>query len=148
VNYETTPEVEIALSRYFGIRANLIVPNIDWGLFPYEVDLAILKPSGFVYEVEIKISKADLLADRKKRHNHFTNMIKYLWFAMPEKMEECHIYIPIKAGIYLVTKKGIVWEYRKPLRNKTARKLTDEEKYQFARLGAMRIWGLKEALRK
>ena len=65
----TTLEMEIAVMRWLGIRQNLVVPNVSWGLLNYEADVVSLTPSGYATEVEIKVSKADLLADFKKGHS-------------------------------------------------------------------------------
>jgi len=83
----TTPEMEIALAEYFGIRQNLIVPNVSWGMDSHECDLFILTPAGYGWEVEIKVSKADLFKDKHKRHRHNSSKIKFLYFAIPEYLE-------------------------------------------------------------
>ena len=58
----TTIEIEEAVARKFGVRTNIIVPNVSWGLpGMHECDLFIIKMSGYGVEVEIKISKADIL---------------------------------------------------------------------------------------
>ena len=149
-----TIEVEIALASYFDYRRNLIVPNISWGLGIHECDLFILSQSGYATEVEIKISKSDLKADAKKWHNHESNLIKKLYFAIPEKLAEHIQYIPERAGVIVLKryKDTKTTDYllcsilRKPKPNKHARKLTDEERYKVARLGALRIWGLKHKI--
>lgn len=89
MNYEKTVEMKLALSSHFGIRQNLIVPNISLGLGIHECDLLILAKSGYLYERE--------------------------------------------------SKKKI---------NSTAYKVSEEDRYQIARLGAMRIAGLKRKLVK
>ena len=146
-----TIEIELAVARYFDPRKNLIVPNVSWGLVSHECDLLILRKSGYTIEVEIKISLADLKKDLKKLHKHDCNMIKQLYFAIPAELIEKGLkYIPSNAGILLCEKHGIneVWvrTYRSPENNKNARKLTEKEKFQMARLGTLRIWNLKEKL--
>ena len=146
-----TIEIEIAVAQHFGYRTNLIVPNISWGLNIHECDLFILSQAGYATEVEIKVSKGDLLKDADKPHQHYSDMIKNLYFAIPEKLEEHISHIPERAGI-IVLKRHRVYNnlmcevMRKPKPNKNARKLTDKERYQVARLGALRIWGLKHKL--
>lgn len=67
-----TIELEIAIMEYFGIRQNLIVPNVSWGMNGlHECDVLILSKAGYATEVEIKISKPDLLKDRDKKHCKF-----------------------------------------------------------------------------
>jgi len=38
-----TIEMEIAISKYFGYRQNIIVPNISWGFMNHESDIFIVK---------------------------------------------------------------------------------------------------------
>ena len=146
-----TIDVEIAVAEYFNPRVNLIVPNISWGLVIHECDMLIVTKAGYAYEVEIKIFLSDLIKDLEKPHKHNSRKIKKLFFAIPEKREGWHTYIPEKAGILeifnhphwgfrcrKIREAKIAYEY----------KFSDEERYQVARLGAMRMWGLKEKIVK
>lgn len=143
-----TIDMELALARYFGVRTNLIVPNVSWGMDTHECDLFILTPSGYGREVEIKISKSDLIRDKEKNHGHLSSKIKFLDFAIPDYLEEFIYEIPDRAGVILVDSKT-KWRWckrvRKPVRN-SKYKYSDEERLQLARLGAMRIWGLKRKI--
>lgn len=152
----TTVEMEIAISKYFGIREHIIVPNISWGFRGmHECDLFIVKKSGVAIEVEIKRTKSDLLADFKKTHNHHDrlNRISELYFAFPKKMyDECKELIPQGAGI-LTCDRGSDGEVyvrteRQPKKIRNARNLTVEERLRVAHLGCMRIWSLKQKLIK
>ena len=75
-------------------------------------------------------------------------MIKKIYFAIPEKLNKDDIIkeIPERAGIILIYKTGHVHIIKEPIVNEAAKKWTDEEKYKFARLGALRIWGLKSTI--
>ena len=153
----TTPEMECALSNWFDYRVNLIVPCVYWGhgCFYHECDLLIVSKAGYVTEVEIKISRGDLQADAKKLHGHHGgSAIKYLYFAVPERLEAAALqFVPERAGIILVSPKdNVPGEYpysprckriRQPIVNKHAQKMPDRERYKVARLGALRLWGLK-----
>ena len=145
----TTPEMEIALSLYFGRRTNLIIPNVSWGMFNHECDLIVLTPAGYAWEVEIKISKADLIKDKLKRHGHRDHRIKYLYFAIPKYLEEYIEHIPERSGIVIVDEKRPYYEHhpcrviRKPSAISNPYKFTDRDRYKIARLGALRIWTLK-----
>ena len=66
----TTPEIEVRVASFFNPRQNIIVPNISWGVNLHECDLLIIRKSGYGIEVEIKVSKSDLIADAKKPHHH------------------------------------------------------------------------------
>jgi hypothetical protein len=145
MNYETCKEIELALLRHFDFRQNIIVPNVSWGLGIHECDMLMVSKNGYATEFEIKVSKADLIKDKEKRHNHDSKKIKYLFFVIPEKLDKEEIinHIPGKAGIIVVKKNGITKIKRAALKNNEAIKLTDKEILHVARLGAMRIYGLK-----
>jgi len=153
----TTIEMEDAIARLFGVRTHIIVPNLSWGLpGMHECDLFILKTSGYAAEVEIKRSKADLMADFKKKHDHSDIRIKEFYYALPEKLlETCTELIPEHAGIISCYKSQ--WSTqnqiyatikRKAKIQKGARKLTAEEQLKVATLGTMRVWNLKKKLIK
>lgn len=146
LKFLTTPEIELALANHLNIRTNIIVPNIHWGLLPYEVDLLVLSSKGYATEIEIKVSVSDLKADKLKKHDHSSNLIKRLFFAMPDCLEKHITHVPAKAGILLVDYYGRVKEIRKPKINTAARKLTDKEIHQVLRLGNMRTWNLRKKL--
>lgn len=152
----TTPEMECALASWFDYRINLIVPNVYWG-FSYnmhECDLMIVSKAGYVTEVEIKISRSDLKADAKKSHGHRNARIKYLYFAVPAKLEQAALeFAPERAGIITVAPELRFKGYgprcrriREPTCIKHVSKMTERERYKVARLGALRIWNLKRKL--
>lgn len=48
-------QIELAIAQMFGIRNNIIVPNVSWGFFDtHEADLVIINKSNYLTEVEIK----------------------------------------------------------------------------------------------
>ena len=149
----STVEIEESIARKFGIRQNIIVPNLSWGFNGmHECDVFIVKKSGYCVEVEIKRSKSDLLADGKKGHHHIDNRIKELYFAIPvELLESCEALIPKHAGIITCSKTKYskfvhASIHRSPVANKKARKITIAEQLKVASLGCMRVWRLKEKL--
>ena len=145
MNYETTPEMEIALASYFGIRTNLIVPNISWGLGVHECDLFVLTDSGYAWEIEIKVSRSDLIKDKEKYHKHEHRKIKRLYFGIPENLTPHIHHIPGIAGIIVVNIHGNCRKIREA-KTKGNYKFSDSERYKIARLGTMRIWSLKQKL--
>lgn len=145
-----TLNMEIALATWF-TGSNIVVPNISWGLGIHECDLLVLTKVGYALEVEIKVSKSDLKKDVEKTHGHESNLIKALYFAIPEKLVSSIEHIPERAGIIVVEKHhngNFCKLLRKPVINKQARKLTGEEQFTVVRLGAIRIWGLKVKIQK
>ncbi len=147
----TTPEMELALAHHFNYLQNLIVPGINSMDF-HECDLLIITQAGCAWEVEIKVSASDLVRDKKKFHGHESPKIKYLYFAIPWYLLQYQEHIPERAGIITVEKKYSEYskqEYlscdriRKPMPFSNY-KFTDEERYRVARLGAIRMWTLRD----
>jgi len=140
-------EIECALVRHLNTRINFIVPNVYWGLgLNYEADLVVVKPSGYAYEIEIKTSKADLKADKKKKFNaHYSNKFKFLYFAVPENLTNDALeLIPERSGLFSIKSNGMVSLIKTPKINKNARKLTEKEIIKLGSLSNMRMWNLKE----
>lgn len=147
----TTHEIECRVAGFFNYRQNIVVPNISWGMGIHECDLLIVRNSGYGIEVEIKISKSDLKKDREKQHQHISNKIKELWFAIPDYLKDCTEFIPERAGILVLDRDvyyGRVYINLRILRkakvNKSAVRFTDQERMKIAHLGTMRIWNLKQ----
>jgi hypothetical protein len=147
----TCMDIEIAVANYFGVRANLIVPNVSWGLWIHECDLLVVTKAGYCYEVEIKTNRSDLKADMRKQHRHESKRIRRLYFAIPTELLDSIEFIPTRAGILEVSvrTKG-AYPSCKCIRDSEilpAQKLSDAERFQVARLGTMRIFPLKEIMR-
>ena len=144
-----TEEIEIAVAKFLNLKANIIVPNVRYGMdFQHECDIFMITKSGYGYEVEIKISKQDLMRDFKKKNGHKSNKIGRLFYAMPEYMEDCISLIPEYAGI-LIAKRcdGKVECYKVRNAKKTSSyRFTEKEQMHLARLGTMRIWKLKKLI--
>lgn len=138
-------DIEIALAYYFNWYQKLIVPNvfISGG---HECDLLVLSTSGYATEIEIKTSKQDLKRDKQKSHTHDSKKIKYLYFAIPEKLEKDIALIPEKAGI-LIVEGGYVRKIKDPqLLYKY--KFDDGDKLELVRKSLDRIWKLKCQVRQ
>lgn len=151
--------MEIAITELFGIRNNIIVPNISWGFGIHECDLLIVRKTGIAIEIEIKKTKQDFLNDFKKLHNHVDteHRIAEFYYALPEHLYDvCSEYIKPTHGIILcyVTKnyKGEFIVKAKIKRTakkiKKYRKLTIDEQFKIAKLGTMRILSLKKKILK
>lgn len=166
----------MAIADHCNIRQNIIVPNISWGMGIHECDVLVCSKLGYLKEYEIKISISDLIKDGRKRHGHTNKKIKELWFAFPDELfhkivkkfkvipgpeKDCTGIsipnIPERAGIITFYKtkfshagkaytRTITTIYRKPIKNKLVVQVTEDEKVNMLRLGAMRIWGLKRKI--
>jgi hypothetical protein len=145
-------EVQYALTYSqrspFYIRSHLVFPNVFRGLgFNHELDLLSISPlSHFGTEIEIKVSKADVIRDLKKRHPHEDPRIRQFYFAGPVELQDAFFeYIPREAGIITVFS-GYQGYYcaitKKPGINKNCRPFTREEINRLLRLGNMRYWSL------
>jgi len=148
-------DIEVEVAKHFNPRINLIIPNIWWGLgFTHELDMLIVTPARCAYEVEIKVSKQDLLVDKQKKHCHEDRRIRELYFAVPEKLKDIALQeIPERAGLFIVNLNSDKWYKRfdivkRPKLNKHADKITDVEMIKLYHLASMRIWTLKTKLAK
>ena len=157
-----TLDIEIAVMEWYGVQQNLIVPNVGLGFHHnyadlHECDLIVLTRSGYATEVEIKVSKHDLLKDKEKRHNHIHKLITNLYFAVPEKLKDLALQeIPKRAGLFVVIEgkdedgqpfcdASVI---RRAERSKKSVKWTPEQRLHLAKGGAIRILGLKQKLRR
>lgn len=142
-------DIEIALMERFDYRKNLMVPNVQAGMGLHECDMLMLRPTGYATEFEIKISLSDLRKDKKKEHGHDSDLIKDMFYAVPDFLvSEAMRTVPVEYGIVWV-KRVSMTEFvadirRDPQSRQGARKWTDEERYQLARLGTMRMLKLKK----
>jgi len=73
-------------SQWCDQRSDLIVPNVSWGLLPYEADLLCVKKSGLCTEFEIKRSFEDFKKDFTKDHFHDAEIIECFYYVIPEKI--------------------------------------------------------------
>lgn len=152
---QTIDQIEVAIAFAFGVRNNIIVPNVSWGFFAtHEADLLIINKSGYLTEVEIKRSWQDFLKDFKKHTTHDEGKVMWKYFAVPEILcEKVWNYLCDNDhkdwGLILYNEIGGAWikYYPTPYpRSSPSKKLTLEERFAIARLGAMRIWTLKGKL--
>ena len=149
----TAQDVELAVASFFGIRENIIVPNVSWGLFRdnHEADMVILRQSGWADEVEIKVTSRDIKADLAKHHgcgHARPENMRFLWFAVPESLIGDEN-IPSDAGILGVYGKGRVVRVVRPAKVRPGvRKLNETERVKLLRLGCLRIWMLKRHLQR
>ena len=147
----TVKDIQALLAEYFGIRNNIIVPNVSWGLLDYEADLLIMNKTGYVTEIEIKRSWSDFLADFKKDENaHKSEIIYQFWYCVPDslykdcidKLKEVYPDSLDRPNVISYSDSGVL-----NFHGKTAsycrgkhRKMFLEEQLKLARLGAMRYW--------
>lgn len=159
----TITQIEVGLANYFDARKNIIVPNVSWGLLNHEADLLILSKSGYLTEIEIKRSWSDFLADFRKCHAHDDRKVSWRYFAVPhsivgrcrEKLRELSLFdewglVAYAENPYPTDRYPCLVEithYPSNIRqHHSEKKLTTDEMFQLARLGAMRTWPLKASI--
>lgn len=153
------------LSAKYPYRRWLVVPNVSWGFLNWEADLVAVSQSGWMHEIEIKVSVSDLRRDLDK--NKFKSPYKCLyseemktrptpgtskyihqfWYAMPEAIWskiESSPPIPDYAGVYVIGdlgRAGRSWRIAKPaIKNKFAKALTEAEQSKLLRLCMIKYW--------
>lgn len=169
----TLYEIEVALaeSDFFNFKKNIIAYNVKgWSVtlpINHECDMLVLSKSGYLTEIEIKRSWTDFVADFKKKHGHESDgLIKCFYYCVPDSLyEKVRDYLfenEVKcAGIITYTEDLIIQikEIKTRFWNNTTRdvvgitnrnykKLFIEQQLEVARLGSMRVIGLKEKLVK
>jgi len=122
----------------------------------HECDIISLSNSNYATEIEIKISKGDLLKDKEKNHRHEHYLITNFYYAVLKKLVELALTeMPERAGLICVEKienRGKLYlrayEIKKAKQKSNAYKWTDNDCNRLARLGTLRILGLKEKIYK
>ena len=148
--FDTTSAIEMAVATFFDYRRNLIVPNIGRGMgFRWEIDLLVCTESRYLWEVELKVTLADLKRDREKskwaRYEQNTK-IKRLYFCIPKALSEHVDLIPSFAGILTVSPTGRVAILRAAADRTKAKPITEKQVYKLLYLGNMRVWKLRAAV--
>jgi hypothetical protein len=143
----TCADIEIGLGHYFNPRVNMLIANVSWGFGIHECDVLVITKSGYLYEVEIKVSGSDLKKDADKPHKHESKRIKNLYFAIPYYLEPLIEFVPKRAGVLSFNTKSH-WKpkvIREAKSNIEAKKVSDKELLELYRLAALRAWTLKES---
>jgi hypothetical protein len=110
----------------------------------------VLTPAGFAYEIEVKVTKADLSADARKPHGHYSKKISRLYYAVPAELRDFALTnIPERAGLLIVPRPTWLWaEKVRDAKPTTDYQWSEKERLKLAHLGAMRIWALLENLNR
>ena len=138
----TSRDIEEALANYFDWRDKLVIPRVSFGFsLHHEADMLVMSKNGYLTEIEIKVSKADLKQDLKKiPPRHGGKLIKAVYFAVPTGFEDVYNFIDQEYGIIEVKTGKWVHIHRPAKINKQALKLTSELQFRLARLGAIKMW--------
>lgn len=126
------------------------VPNVvSYTFCPgYESDLMCLSKSGVLHEVEIKISKSDLIKDKSKNEcAHNGPLTSYVWFAVPaDILEKVQSDVAPEFGLVTVRSNDVPEKLRyytrvirRPVK-RTVPGLSVDQREQFLRIGVARMW--------
>lgn len=151
-----TRVAEAVVATMFPIPRNLCVANVSWSLLPYEADLLVLTQSGYLIEVEVKVSLADLKRDADKakwRYPAFTEKVSKFYYAMPDYLwnkQAAKDAIRPGAGVLVVTRDAAGYRADEvvPAVRTCARKLTPSERFSLARVGSFRAWSPQQKHRR
>ena len=147
-------DIALAMTIYsynapFKYTRNIVVENVYWGWgLKYEADLIAISKAGYATEIEIKVSKYDLIKDMEKIKYTLCpdSRITRKYFAIPQELVNTAIKIlPPNIGILSVYKKEghdryTVETIRRAVRNKLARPCTEQEINKLLRLQSIKYW--------
>lgn len=132
-------------------RCFCVIPNASWGMgLPFEADVLAINKSGYMTEVEIKVSMSDWRKDMEKRKHLLGHQshVRRFYYAAPMKLAKRYQEIeglPAYAGVIGVGSENLDsaahLEILKSAEvNTSARRLRDKEMMNAARLSALRVW--------
>jgi hypothetical protein len=147
--------------RHYFQRFHYMFPNC-YGGDGKEMDIMGVRPSRYVDEIEIKVSKSDYKADFKKEVTHYISEQNRLekklkhdqlakgeltpnrfWFFVPEDLAP-EIAVPTHAGLVVMTKTGIREVKEAPLLHK--RKLEVGDIHRLTKNMMYRYWQFRTAI--
>lgn len=69
---ETTKQIQLAVGKMQVLKFHSpVCENVKYLINDFELDVMSISKSGMLYEFEVKISRSDFLADKKKRKHEF-----------------------------------------------------------------------------
>lgn len=142
-----------ALADFSGhkLRYDAMISN-SWVTPHHEADMLAIRPSGLIDEFEIKLSRADFLADKKKqitydktRNDNFKlvelengrTLINNFWYVIPKGLVD-HSLVPHFAGLIEISNKVEVIKHPTRLHS---RKADYRTRYELVRKLSNRFWG-------
>ena len=152
----------IAKSRDFNYIKNIVAFNVIGASenlrIGHECDVLVCTKAGYLTEIEIKRSYDDFIADFKKEHDHSSDLIKNFYYCVPLKIKDKVIEwlknAPegikdrrYEAGLLVYNDENDYLETVYVAQaNWYAHKLFIEQKFELARLEAMRTTKFKEKI--
>lgn len=144
-----TKIAETVVASLFPIPRHICVQNVSWSMLPYEADLLVMTPSGYLIEVETKISLSDLKRDAGKnkwRWGSQDELVSRFYYAMPAALWDktaAKEAIRAGAGVIVIRRHdhGLGASVAVEAVKTKARKMTPKEQFNLARVGSFRAWG-------
>ena len=142
----------------------MILPNAYWGAgFSYELDLLVVRKTGYCLEFEIKQSFGDFKNDFKKYkwqkykiNGGLNKWIKEFSFVFPAELwhkreNDIRPLLPEFAGIFAVYNEGEnklprARCIKSPKPNKHAVPMKENQRSDLARLAMIRFWDMKRTM--
>lgn len=84
-------DIENMIVRYrVTLRSEIVIPNLWWGLLPYEADLVVIDKNGYMREYEIRRSYKELKSDFKfkKDRFHVAEQVTQFFYVLPYSIKE------------------------------------------------------------
>jgi len=146
LDYQTTLGIEIALAEKFKHKDNIILTNQGRSVGCHECDILVIDDNFNASEIEIKISKNDLMGEKKKKHSHYDERIGEMYFCIPiDLYEKIQIseYIYDEAGV-LVSLPGRRIKLKRRAKNRgTGEKFSANEVITLVKNGLSKLTTLK-----
>lgn len=134
-------------SKLVDLGRQIVIPNAYYGVgLSWEADLLLISEAGYLTEIEIKVSKPDLLADEHKHKfkiSGFRQKIKRFYYAIPEYLEaDFPKHYQNYAGLIVVPidpNKRCELRFKAPVNSK-AKRISDITRSKAMRLLGLRYW--------
>lgn len=117
---ETTKQIQLAIGKMQTLKFHSpVCENVKYLINDFELDVMSISKSGMLYEFEVKVSRSDFLADKKKRKHEFYKIYpnrqpNYFSYACPKHLINLNE-IGSNCGLYYFDN-GEITEIRPPKR--------------------------------
>ena len=149
-------EKDIQLKIYYNLTSltplPIVIPNVYH--FNWESDMLLLKPSGYLYEYEIKRTLSDFRADKKKYYKHFLmkdnnnqrhsvrRNPRLFYYVCPVDIIPLD-QVPEYSGLIYVYENTWMWKIIKKAPILKSEKLSVEKMMKLSQKGVARYWKLR-----
>lgn len=137
-----TPTENLAvfmLARHFAGSGNYVFPNVMLG--GGEMDLAVVTRSGYLWEIEVKLTLADWKRDaHKSKWGRDRDVVSRFFYAVPTKIiDQEPEFVPEGTGLLELLDSGYIRE-RRTARRRSSPKVNDQQRLRLFRSTHHRFW--------